>query len=145
MHTHAARHVATRREFMEHVLSILYGASGIAATALYLPQLLKYHRDHDARRSISLLTWSGWIVITAITILYASCVLKSHLFAAVASMNVMAQLAVLGYGMKARAAIPASTQRAQPLHSLPIEQAPSMHAPSPSVPSLPSADAPRTG
>ncbi|WP_147375828.1 hypothetical protein [Noviherbaspirillum cavernae] len=89
---------------MEHVLSILYGASGIAATALYLPQIIKYHRDRDACQSISLLTWSGWVLITAITILYALYVLNSRLFATVAAMNVMAQLTVLGYGINARAA-----------------------------------------
>jgi penicillin V acylase-like amidase (Ntn superfamily) len=80
----------------------LYGASGIAASALYLPQILKYHRDPGSRMSISLLAWGGWIVIAAITILYALYVVKSPLIVMVASLNVTAQLVVLGYGLSAR-------------------------------------------
>jgi hypothetical protein len=87
---------------MEHLLSILYGASGIAAAALYLPQIRKYRREREACLSISILTWSGWIVITGITILYALLVVKSYLFASVATLNVLAQLAVLSYGVRAR-------------------------------------------
>jgi len=87
---------------MEEILSVLYGVSGIAASALYVPQILKYHRDHEARRSISLLSWGGWIAIAIVTILYALYVVKSALFAAVAGLNVIAQLTVLVYGIHAR-------------------------------------------
>jgi hypothetical protein len=87
---------------MEQVLSVLYGASGIAASALYVPQILKYHRDRDARMSISILSWAGWIAIAAVTILYALYVAKNYLFASVASLNVVAQLTVLFYGVNAR-------------------------------------------
>lgn len=90
------------RKKMEQLLSVLYGASGIAASALYVPQIIKYHRDPDARRSISLLSWGGWIAIAIVTILYALYVVKSPLFAAVAALNVTAQLVVLCYGVNAR-------------------------------------------
>lgn len=87
---------------MEQLLSILYGVSGVAASALYIPQIIKYHRDREARKSISLLSWSGWIAIAAVTILYAIFVVKNVLFAAVAMMNVIAQITVLIYGLHAR-------------------------------------------
>lgn len=87
---------------MEQVLSVLYGLSGIAASALYVPQILKYHRDREARLSISLLSWGGWIAIAIVTILYALYVVKSPLFAMVAGLNVIAQLTVLFYGVNAR-------------------------------------------
>lgn len=87
---------------MEQVLSVLYGASGVAASALYVPQILKYHRDPEARRSIALLSWSGWIAIAAITILYALYVVKSPLIAMVAGLNAIAQLTVLAYGLHTR-------------------------------------------
>jgi len=90
---------------MEQILSVLYGASGIAASALYLPQILKYHRDRDARQSISLLSWSGWILIAAITVTYALYVVKSYLIAAVAGLNIVAQSAVLFYGISARGTV----------------------------------------
>ncbi|HJV86119.1 MAG TPA: hypothetical protein VJ698_11660 [Noviherbaspirillum sp.] len=83
-------------------MSALYGASGIAATALYLPQILKYHRDREARLSISLLAWSGWIAIAAISVLYALVVARNPLFAMVAGMNIAAQLVVLSYGIASR-------------------------------------------
>lgn len=91
---------------MEQVLSVLYGVSGVAASALYLPQIVRYHHDVDARRSISLISWGGWILIAAVTILYALFVVKSYLFAMVAGLNVLAQLAVLSYGITARLARP---------------------------------------
>lgn len=87
---------------MEQILSVLYGLSGIAASALYLPQILKYHRDREARMSISLLSWGGWIAIAGITILYALYVVHSPLIAMVACLNVIAQLAVVAYGLSAR-------------------------------------------
>lgn len=87
---------------MEQLLSVLYGVSGVAASALYIPQIIKYHHDRKARMSISLLSWGGWIAIAAVTILYAIFVVKNVLFAAVAAMNVIAQVTVLIYGLHAR-------------------------------------------
>lgn len=94
---------------MEQILSVLYGASGVAASALYVPQILKYHRDREAGLSISLLSWSGWMAIAVVTIMYAWYVAKNPLIAAVAALNVLAQGIVLCYGVLARLTIrPAS-------------------------------------
>lgn len=87
---------------MEKLLTLLYGASGVTAAALYLPQILNYHRNPGARASISLLAWGGWIAIACVTILYALLVVHSPLIAAIAALNVVAQLTVLGYGIQAR-------------------------------------------
>lgn len=89
---------------MEQLLSVLYGVSGIAASALYVPQILKYHRDQDACKSISLFSWGGWIAVTAVTIIYALFVIKSYLVATVAATSVVAQSTVLFYGINARLA-----------------------------------------
>lgn len=86
---------------MEHLLSLLYGLSGLTSSALYLPQILKYRRDPEARRSISLLSWGGWIVIACITLMYALFVVKNRLFAGVVSLNILAQSCVLAYGVRA--------------------------------------------
>ena len=87
---------------MEQLLSVLYGVSGIAASALYIPQIIRYHRNPASRASISLLSWGGWIVIAGITIAYALCVVDSVLIAGVAGLNVLAQITVLAYGFTAR-------------------------------------------
>jgi hypothetical protein len=87
---------------MEHLLSLLYGISGVTSSALYLPQILKYRRDRDACRSISLLSWGGWIAIACVTLMYALFVVKSRLFASVVSLNIVAQSCVLSYGVRAR-------------------------------------------
>jgi hypothetical protein len=87
---------------MEKLLTVLYGLSGLSAAALYLPQIRTYHRDPTARASISLLTWGGWIVIALITILYATYVIDNMLIAAIAFLNLIAQVAVLAYGLNAR-------------------------------------------
>ncbi|KIF80182.1 hypothetical protein [Noviherbaspirillum autotrophicum] len=89
---------------MEQVLSLLYGTSGVLASALYVPQILKYHRDQAARRSISLFSWGGWIAIAMVSILYAIYVANNYLIAAVAGLNVTAQTVVLFYGLTARLA-----------------------------------------
>ena len=88
---------------MEHLLSLLYGISGVTSSALYLPQILKYKSDPEARRSISLLSWGGWIAIACVTLMYALFVVKSKLFAGVVSLNIVAQSSVLAYGVRARA------------------------------------------
>lgn len=86
---------------MEQILSVLYAVSGIAASALYIPQLIRYHRDPAARMSISVLSWSGWFAVTLVTVLYAAYVVKNALFAMVATTNAVAQLTVLVYGINA--------------------------------------------
>jgi hypothetical protein len=87
---------------MEQLLSVLYGVSGIAASALYVPQIIKYRRDQDACKSISLLTWGGWIAVSAVTIIYALFVLRNYLVATVAVTSTVAQVAVLFYAINAR-------------------------------------------
>lgn len=96
---------------MEKLLTLLYGASGVAAVALYLPQISTYHRDLTARRSISLLSWGGWLALAGITILYALYVISNPLIAGIAALNVLAQATVLFYGVRSRLAstTPAST------------------------------------
>lgn len=81
---------------------MLYGISGVAALGCYLPQLLRYHRDPQACHSISVASWSGWIAVTLVTLLYAIFVEKSRLFAGVTAMNAAAQCAVLAYGIRGR-------------------------------------------
>jgi hypothetical protein len=104
------------QETMEQLLSVLYGVSGIAASALYIPQILKYHRDRASRESISLLSWGGWILIATITIAYALLVVKSTLIAAVAGLNIVAQITVLAYGVSARLRITSMHQRTAARH-----------------------------
>jgi hypothetical protein len=87
---------------MEHLLSILYGVSGIAASALYVPQIMRYRRDQEACKSISLLSWGGWIAVAAVTIVYALLVIKSYLVAVVAGTSIVAQSTVLFYGINAQ-------------------------------------------
>lgn len=96
---------------MEHLLSLLYGISGITSSALYLPQILKYRRDREACRSISLLSWGGWIAIACVTLMYALFVVKSRLFASVVSLNIVAQSSVLSFGVRARLAERSSIKR----------------------------------
>ncbi|MBC7905533.1 MAG: hypothetical protein H7Y60_02140 [Rhodospirillaceae bacterium] len=55
-----------------NALANLYAMSGIAACACYGPQLLRLMRSADARRSMSLLSWGGWLALGAIALLYAA-------------------------------------------------------------------------
>ncbi len=89
---------------MEQIVSALYGISSIAATALYIPQILKYRRDPAACKSVSLVCWSGWAGLAIITVLYALYVVRNPLFAMVAVLNCGAQLTVIFYAVKARRA-----------------------------------------
>jgi hypothetical protein len=89
---------------MEQVLTVLYGISGVTASLLYVPQIIRYHRDREACKSISLLSWGGWIALAMVTILYALLVVKSHLFATMVGLNITAQLTILSYGVRARLA-----------------------------------------
>lgn len=87
---------------MENLITLLYGISGIMAAALYLPQIRAYHRDPAARRSISLLSWGGWLGLACVTVLYALFVIRNPLVAGLAVLNIVAQGIVLFYGVRAR-------------------------------------------
>lgn len=52
-------------------LASLYAVSGMASCACYGPQLLRLIRSAEARRSMSLISWGGWLVFSGIALLYA--------------------------------------------------------------------------
>ncbi len=52
-------------------LASLYAISGILGCACYLPQIVRLAKGAEARRSMSLATWGGWLVLGAVTLVYA--------------------------------------------------------------------------
>lgn len=56
---------------MDALLTTLYGFGGIAASAFYVPTMLKLMRHPECWRGQSLVSWSGWIAIAFVTLAYA--------------------------------------------------------------------------
>ncbi|MBC7953490.1 MAG: hypothetical protein H7Z12_16925 [Rhodospirillaceae bacterium] len=52
-------------------LASLYAMSGIASCVCYGPQVLRLVRSAEVRRSMSLLSWGGWLGFSGVAFLYA--------------------------------------------------------------------------
>lgn len=84
------------------LLSTLYAAGGIAACLFYLPQLARMARDAHTRRAMSLLSWGGWLAVSAITVLYALVVVRHPEMVLVAAANTVCQTVVVGLTLAQR-------------------------------------------
>lgn len=80
---------------MNAVLTALYGAGGLVATALYLPTIAKLVRDAECWKGQSLVSWSGWIMVATVSLLYAVLVNGDPVFMFATSLNFAAQTVVL--------------------------------------------------
>ena len=76
---------------MNYLLAIksLYAANGLFAVLLYVPQIVNAWRDRSNALSVSLLTFGGWSVGSAITALYAWAFVKDRIFTAVSVGNLV--------------------------------------------------------
>lgn len=76
-------------------LSALYAASGVAGCACYGPQILGLARNAEARRAMSLASWTGWLALGVVGILYAALVVGQPEMLLVGGLNLMCQAAVV--------------------------------------------------
>ncbi len=76
---------------MTHALTLksLYALNGIVALLMYVPQFVTACRDGAGARSISLLTFGGWGIGSAITVLYAWLSVGDRMFTLVSLGNLI--------------------------------------------------------
>lgn len=76
---------------MTHALTLksLYALNGIVALLMYVPQFVTACRDRNSARSISLLTFGGWGIGSAVTVLYAWLCVSDRLFTLVSLGNLV--------------------------------------------------------
>ena len=63
-------------------LKTLYAITGISAILLYIPQIRSAWKDKSAMQSVSLVTFGGWSLGGAVTVLYAWFFTKAPFFIA---------------------------------------------------------------
>lgn len=76
-------------------LSTLYAASGIAACGCYGPQILRLSRSAEARRAMSLASWSGWLCLSLVAVMYATMVVGQGEMQLVSGLNALCQAVVV--------------------------------------------------
>ncbi len=76
---------------MTHAFTLksLYALNGIVALLMYVPQFVSACRDTTSARSISLLTFGGWGIGSAITVLYAWLSVGDRMFTLVSLGNLL--------------------------------------------------------
>lgn len=53
------------------LITVLYGASGMISTLLFLPQIASASRDSTGCQAISIPAWAAWTACTTVSLLYA--------------------------------------------------------------------------
>lgn len=76
-------------------LSAVYAVSGVAGCACYLPQIRGLLRSAQARRSLSLAAWGGWLVLGVVGVLYAALVVGQPEMLVVGTLNAACQAVVV--------------------------------------------------
>ncbi len=76
---------------MNHALTLksLYAINGVVALLMYVPQLITACRDRNSAFAISLLTFGGWGIGSAVTVLYAWLCVGDRLFTIVSLGNLV--------------------------------------------------------
>jgi uncharacterized protein with PQ loop repeat len=76
---------------MNHALTLksLYAVNGIVALLMYVPQFINAWKDRNSACSISLLTFGGWGIGSAITVLYAWLSVGDRMFTVVSLGNLI--------------------------------------------------------
>jgi hypothetical protein len=100
-------------------LASLYAVSGMASCACYGPQLLRLARSPEARRSMSLLSWGGWLGFSVIALLYAA-VLGRPEMVLVSGVGTLCQMAVLALALAQRIADRKMQKRPAPCGASPL-------------------------
>lgn len=62
------------------LLKALYMINGFIAVLMYLPQIISLKKNRTAASSVSLLTFGGWTIGCAVTVLYAWLCVKDPIF-----------------------------------------------------------------
>lgn len=77
------------------IITCLYGATGAAMLAAYVPQILSAARSANGARDVSLVTWAAWAFAALVSAVYACVVVHDIGFALMACGNVIGCTSVL--------------------------------------------------
>ncbi|MDA8232851.1 MAG: hypothetical protein M0006_16085 [Magnetospirillum sp.] len=86
------------------LLTPLYAASGLAASAFYLPQMRLLFASAKARRAMSPATWGGWLAVAAVNQLYVTVVAGDRAMIAVGAASLACQGVVFALALGQRIA-----------------------------------------
>lgn len=79
-----------------------YLAGGVGIALSYWPQLSLYWREPGARRSIAVPSWAAWSFGALVTSCYAALVVHDLPFTFISSLNTVASVLVMMFGLSAR-------------------------------------------
>jgi hypothetical protein len=84
------------REWALQLLTVAYGACGVAVIASYAPQFWRVWSSPNGARDLSLTTWTLWCLANAVTVLYAALVTRDWAFVGVSGGSLVGCLVVTG-------------------------------------------------
>ena len=79
-----------------------YAFGGLGVAMSYWPQLSLYWREPAARRSIAVPSWAAWSFGALVTSCYAALVVHDLPFTFISSLNTVASVLVMVFGLSAR-------------------------------------------
>jgi len=87
---------------LQDVIELAYGANGVLASLVYLPQLHSVWNDRTGAQRISLLTWSLFSLSSMVALLYGFMVLHDGRMVFTAGSSTAGSLSVLGVAVYRR-------------------------------------------
>jgi hypothetical protein len=82
-----------------NLIVLLYSVSGMIANVFYIPQVWLYLKRVEARGTISLITWGGWMICGIITFAYAVIEVGKIEMMLVTGFNAAAQIFIFALGV----------------------------------------------
>lgn len=85
-------------------IGFIYLLTNLVRVFTYLPQIVVVWRCTDGARSVSLLTWTSWVLSNVSAVLYGLLVVRDQPFVLIATINLIGCAAVTGVAMRRRVA-----------------------------------------
>ncbi|MDB5829070.1 MAG: hypothetical protein JWQ73_3290 [Variovorax sp.] len=85
---------------------LAYVVTNAARVFTYIPRIVVVWRSHDGAQSLSLLTWSSWVIANLTATAYGSLVMHDVFFTLVSLVNLVCCGTVTGIGARRRGLSP---------------------------------------
>lgn len=83
-----------------NLITFLFGISSTIGVSFHLPQIWKLYKDTEARKSLSLISWTAWAFLGIFPLLYSIFVKKDHLMTTFCILTMFCQVIIASFGYR---------------------------------------------
>lgn len=83
-----------------NLITFLFGISSTIGVSFHIPQIWKLYKDTEARKSLSLISWTAWAFLGIFPFMYSIFVKKDYLMTTFCVLTMFCQIVIASFGYK---------------------------------------------